>query len=92
MFEEYHEEAVAWCVSKKLISVTKMVFPLNTEHIGNLGERSHGSDFFLWSSHLEALQVKQRGLSMLRESILTPDALSPAGVAGETLCSTGKSS
>lgn len=62
-----------------------MVFLLNTEHIGNLGERSHGSDFFLQSSHLEALQIKQRGLSMLRESILARDALSPAGVAGETL-------
>lgn len=73
------------CVKKKKISVTKMVFLLNTEHIGNLGERSHGSDFFLRSSHLEALQIKQRGLSMLRESILTRDALSPAGVAGETL-------
>lgn len=32
---------------KKKISVMKMVFLLNTEHIGNLGERSHGSDFFL---------------------------------------------
>lgn len=79
------------CVKKKKeqktknISVTKMVILLNSEHIGNLGERSHGSDFFLWSSHLEALQVKQRGLSMLRKSILTRDALSPAGVAGETL-------
>lgn len=71
--------------TKNLISVTKMVFLLNTEYIGNLAERSHGSDFFLWSSHLEALQVKPRGLGMLRESILTLDALSPAGLAGETL-------
>lgn len=28
---------------------------------------------------------------MLRESILTPDALSPVGVAEETLSNTGKS-